>query len=258
MTKSEICCSRLNYGSVESSLRVASKKFDLITSRRERLIKESREIISLSAKTIISIHTANFQQAQDLSKQAKKRLQELRKVAGTDLVRYILMPEQEFVESSVMLAISKHRQIPSLEKLDVSPSSYILGLLDAIGELKRSVYDDIRQNQMESGEKKFETMESLYTMLSSFAVYDNIVQGVKRKLDIARILIEDTRSTITEEVRRSEFMVAVKDLSDKLGGTPFAEQTKKRELATQIAIQEEGQNERIGQGPEELGSESDL
>ena len=229
----------MNYVSVETSLRSASRKLDLISSRRETLIKESREIISLSAKTIISIHTSNFQQAQDLSKQAKKRLQDLRKVAGPDLVRYILMPEQEFVESSVMLAISNQKQIPSIDNLRVSPSSYILGLLDAIGELKRSIYDSIRQNQIQSAENKFTIMESLYTMLSSFAVYDNIVSGVKRKLDVARILIEDTRSAITEESRRSEFMTAVRDLSSKIGAVPFIEQTKKRGSTTEAIPDEE-------------------
>ena len=224
-------------------MRTASKKLDLISSRRERLIKESREIISLSAKTIISIHTSNFRQAVDLSKPVKKRLQELRKVAESDLVRYILIPEQEFVESSVMYAISKQRRIPSIDNLAVSPTAYILGLLDAIGELKRSVYDSIRQNQIENAEKKFRSMESFYTMLSSFAVYDNIVQGVKRKLDVARILIEDTRSAITEEVRRSEFMVTIKDLSDKIGAAPFTEHAKKGDPPGEPAMQEPEQYE---------------
>jgi translin len=226
----------LKFDSVESSLLSASKKLDSISSRRETLIKESREIISLSAKTIISIHTLDFDQARKLSAQAKKRLRILRKVAASDLVRYILIPEQEFVESSVMLAIANRNQLPSIESLRVSPSSYVLGLLDAIGELKRSVYDSIRQDQIDEAEKKFVVMESLYTMLSSFAVYDNIVSGVKRKLDVARNLIEDARSVITEEARRGEFMAAVKDLSDKIGTSPFVERAKKRELTPETIL----------------------
>lgn len=228
---------KLSYSSVESSLQGAFRKLDIISSRRERLIKESRDIISLSAKTIIDIHTSNFEEAQNLSKEAKRKLEGLRKVAGSDMVRYILVPEQEYVESSTMLAVSKKRQIPSVEKLGVAPSSYILGLLDAIGELKRSVYDNIRKSEISRAEEKFAIMESLYTLLSPFAVYDNIVQGVKRKLDVARILIEDTRAAITEEVRRSEFMAAVIDLSEKLGVGPLVH-AKNRELK----IQEDGEN----------------
>lgn len=239
-----LLCGPLSYTSVESSLRNASRKLDLISSRRERLIKESRDIISLSAKTIISIHTSKFDDAQVFSKEAKKKLEDLRDVAGTDLVRYILMPEQEYVESSAMMAISKKKPIPSLENLGVTPSSYILGLLDAIGELKRSIYDDIRRNEIQLGEEKFAIMESLYTMLSPFAVYDNIVQGVKRKLDIARMLIEDTRAAITEEVRRDEFMLAVTNLSSKLGAAPPPVQGIKKRRANIIQEEENDENER--------------
>ncbi|MEM3092281.1 MAG: hypothetical protein QXI92_01125, partial [Candidatus Nitrosocaldus sp.] len=38
------------------------------------------------------------------------------------------------------------------------------------------------------------------------SAYDNIVQGVKRKVDVARILIEDVRAMLTEEVRRSSIL----------------------------------------------------
>ncbi len=223
----------MNFDSIDSSLREVSKSLDLVTSRREKLIKESREIISLSAKAIISIHTSNFSEAQVFSKEAVKKLNDLRQVAGSDLVRYILVPEQEYVESSAMLAITRHKQIPSLRKLRVSPSSYILGLLDAIGELKRSTYDDIRRGQIQRAEEKFAIMESLFTMLSPFAVYDNIVQGVKRKLDVARMLIEDTRAAITEEVRRDEFMLAVSNLSNKLGvNAPNLSRNKRKESSS--------------------------
>ncbi|MHB1908180.1 MAG: RNA-binding protein [Nitrososphaerales archaeon] len=233
----------MSYFDVESSLKEASKRLDLVSKRRERLIKESRDVISLSAKTIICVHTSNFAEARKLSKEAKKRLEELRKVAGSDLLRYIFTPEQEFVECSVMLAISSKKEIPSIKSLGVSPGSYVLGLLDAIGELKRSVYDSIRQNEIQGAEMKFVTMESLYTLISPFAVYDNIVQGVKRKLDVARMLIEDTRATITEEARRTDFMTTISELSKKLGTAPFAEAKRKREAPeeseTQITDSEE-------------------
>jgi translin len=175
----------------------------------------------------------------------------LRKIAGSDLVRYILMPEQEFVEASVMLAIANESHLPSLEKLRVSPSSYILGLLDAIGELRRSVFDSIRKDQLKVAENRFAIMESLYKMLSPFAVYDNIVSGVKRKLDIARNLVEDTRSVITEEARRGEFMIAVRDLSSKIGASPFWEKMKDREPATYSDGDENNRQEpEGGQEPE--------
>ncbi|MGI0079757.1 MAG: RNA-binding protein [Nitrososphaerales archaeon] len=185
------------------------------------MIKESRGIISLCSKSIVSVHTSNFSEAKKLRAQAGRELEALRRVADTDLTKYILVPEQEYVECSVMISVSTLKAIPLLGELGVKPASYILGLLDAIGELKRIVYDDIRQGKLSSADHVFSTMEALYTMISPFAVYDNIVQGVKRKLDVARMLIEDTRSTITEEARREEFVSALNELSSKLGTRAF-------------------------------------
>jgi len=210
----------MSFSSVETSLSKISKTFDEVTLRRERLIKESREIISLSSKSIVSIHTSNGAEAGKFRIQAAKKLDELRRIAGTDLVRYLGVPEQEFVESFVIYSIVNKKKIPSLEDLNVGPSSYVLGLLDAIGELKRSVYDHIRQGDVPGAESIFGTMESLFILISPLAVYDNIAPGIRRKLDVARILIEDTRTTITEEVRRTEFIVAVNKLATKLGSQP--------------------------------------
>ncbi len=203
----------MSYTKVESSLSEATRFLDQIVTRREKLIKESRDIISLSSKTIVNIHTSNLKEARKLHVEAKKQLSELRRIAGADLVRYLMIPEQEFVESSVMYSLRANKEIPSLSQLNVLPSSYLLGLLDAIGELKRSVYDSIRRGDLKTAEQMFSTMESLYVLISPFAVYDNIVQGLRRKLDVARMLIEDTRAIITEEVRRLEFMDSINKLA---------------------------------------------
>jgi translin len=207
----------MSFSSVENSLSESTKKFDEIVSRREKLIKESRDVISLSAKAIVSVHTSDLTEAKKLRSESRARLDELRKVAGADLTKYLLTPEQEYVESSVLLAIKCGIKIPGRKQLGVSHLSYILGLLDSIGELKRSVFDAIRQNDFATAEKLFSSMEQFYLMLSPFTVYDNVAQGVKRKLDVGRMLIEDTRATITEEARRREFIGAVNKLSERLG-----------------------------------------
>lgn len=205
------------YSVVESSIKEASSIFDEIVRRRERLIKESRDVISLSSQAIVSIHGSDVSRAKKLKREAKEKLAELRVIAGSDLTRYLLVPEQEYVECNVMLALAEDAQIPSRKQLSVAHGSYVLGLLDAIGELKRSVYDSIRKSDFEDAGRKFSVMESLYLMISPLSVYDNIVQGVRRKLDVARILIEDTRATVTEEARRRDFIIAMNDLSEKLG-----------------------------------------
>jgi translin len=46
-------------------------------------------------------------------------------------------------------------------------------------------------------------MQEIYNALYHFAVYDNFVSGIRKKLDVCRILIENTRELMTEESRRT-------------------------------------------------------
>jgi translin len=59
-------------------------------------------------------------------------------------------------------------------------------------------------------------MEEIYNAIYPFAVYDNIVSGLRKKLDVARRLIEDIRATVTEESRRKALIEAVGGLEKKI------------------------------------------
>jgi translin len=67
----------------------------------------------------------------------------------------------------------------------------------------------MRSGNEEDAEKLFAIMEEIYNAIYPFAVYDNIVSGLRKKLDVARRLIEDIRATVTEESRRKALIEAV-------------------------------------------------
>ncbi len=207
----------MNYEKIDRSLEEATKELDLVVDRRETLIKESREVISYSSKAIIAVHSSEFKEAERLKKLAREKLFALQQIAEPDLKKYLTTPEQEYVECAVLIALSLKRELPSKTSLGVSMPSYILGLLDGIGELKRRVYDCIRKDDYETAEEMFSIMQQLFIRISPLAVYDHVINGVRRKLDVARILIEETRATVTEESRRREFITALNSVSDKLG-----------------------------------------
>ena len=125
------------------------------------------------------------------------------------LNRYVLTPEQELVEAVSLLSIIEGKDIPSYKSLKISGESYILGLLDCIGELKRQVIDTIRVGNLKKAESLFDVMENLYLMLYPFATYDKIVKESRRKLDVNRSLVEDTRTILTEEIRRQELIETI-------------------------------------------------
>ena len=194
---------------VKTSLPIISKELERTNSSREFLIKNNRTVVINCSQAIISIHKKDLVTAKNKIKKAKEQLAKLKQKAIGDLGRYVLTPEQELVEAISLLAIIEGKDIPSYKSLKVSGESYILGLLDCIGELKRQVIDTIRVGNLKKAEDLFGMMENLYLMLYPFATYDKIVKETRRKLDVNRSLVEDTRTILTEEIRRQKLIETI-------------------------------------------------
>ncbi|MGI0016874.1 MAG: RNA-binding protein, partial [Nitrososphaera sp.] len=165
--------------SMHSSIDSIMNDLQSTQGRREKLIKGTRDVIMLCSKAIVSLHGGKFDEASQQEKQAKELLDELRQDAQTDLYRYMIGAETELVEANALRAIISGSSIPSMDSLSVKGDSYILGLLDCVGELKRLVYDKIRIGKSEEAKNLFALMEQIYSALFPFAAYDNIVQGVR-------------------------------------------------------------------------------
>ncbi|MDA7997741.1 MAG: RNA-binding protein, partial [Nitrosopumilus sp.] len=97
----------------------------------------------------------------------------------------------------------------SMKSLDVRPEPYVLGLLDCIGELKRMILDRIRAGRTGEADGVFEVMDALYMQLRQFALYDKVAKEARRKIDVARILVDDARASVTEEGRRARLIAAL-------------------------------------------------
>ena len=194
---------------VKLSLSKISKSLEDIRNSREYIIKRTREVIILCSQAIISVHKSDIKDGKEKAAKAKKLLDDIRKRSNVELYRYIMTSEQELVETFAFLAIVQKSEIPSAESLGVKGESYILGLLDCIGELKRLVYDSIRAGKVKDASKFFEIMENLYLFLYPFAIYDKVINETRRKLDVNRILIEDARAAVTEEIRRSALIDSI-------------------------------------------------
>ena len=207
---------KMTLKNVKVSLNKIAKSLSEIQDAREFLLKNTREIIILCSKSIISVHTGDMKSAKNNLKQADMLLKKYKKKATSDLRRYMIMPEQEFVEASSLIAIVEKNEIPSEKELDVMPESYVLGLMDCVGELKRMIFDKIRIGDIDNASRIFEIMENLYLHLYPFSMYDKVVKEARRKIDVDRILVDDVRGAITEEKRRSELIKALNKLQNRI------------------------------------------
>jgi translin len=193
-------------------------KFSAQLERRDRVLKDSRDVISACSRTIIFVHTGKTKEAEGELARAKSLLTALKESADGPAARYIVSPEAEFVEASAVIALAKGRPIPSMVTLGSSPEAYLLGLLDAVGELKRLILDSIMQRKLAKAKRYFEVMQELYSTCSPLAVYDHVVNGARRKIDVARMLVEDTRGLLAEEMGRESVSASMSRLEKKLAG----------------------------------------
>jgi translin len=202
----------MSFSNVHDSLDQINAELQDVEERREILIKNTRDIVMLCSKSIIALHNNEKDDARNKISQAKVMLDKFKEYAKTDLHKYIAVAEQEFVEAYVLKSIVEESLLPSKTELNVFGSSYLTGLLDCIGEVKRMVYDRMRVGKADDAIKLFTIMQDLYSIVYPFAVYDNLIPGLRRKLDVSKMLIEDIRAVITEETRRAIMIKAVDNL----------------------------------------------
>jgi translin len=75
---------------------------------------------------------------------------------------------------------------------------------DAIGELRREVLECIRRGEVEHAEELYSVMEVAYVGLSTFDYPDALTNNLRRRIDVARSLVERTHGDVVTALRQNE------------------------------------------------------
>jgi translin len=201
---------------VQADVEKINKKFKDIEERRNAMIKGTRDATILCSKAIVSMHAHKKNESIENIGRAKKLLQQFKEMGKDDLQKYLYVAEQEFVEAYCLFSIIENSVIPSMKSLEVSDISYVMGLLDCIGEIKRMIIDKIRLEGASDINTLFELMDKIYGIIYPLAVYDNLMPGLRKKLDVSRILIENVRAILTEENRRTIMIEKIHEFEKKI------------------------------------------
>lgn len=201
---------------VQTDVDKINRKFKDVEERRNAIIKGTRDATILCSKAIVSLHSHKKKESIEYIEKAKKLLEQFKELGKDDLQKYLYIAEQEFVEAFCLFSISENSVIPSMKALEVSDVSYVMGLLDCIGEIKRMIIDKIRSEGTSNVNALFELMDKIYGTIYPLAVYDNLMPGLRKKLDVSRILIENVRAIITEEQRRTKMIEMLEHFEEKI------------------------------------------
>ena len=164
-------------------------------SELDQVMIKSREIVRLCSNAIKAIHGKNIEEAKKILNEAEKEVAGIRKFES-EFPNHIIHIMQEYVEARVVLSAFESKKIPSYRELKAPMESYLTGLLDATGELKRGMYEALRHGKKDDAINYFEMMEQIYDALLPLRFSNAILPEFKRKQDVARIQIEQARGEL--------------------------------------------------------------
>jgi translin len=187
---------------------------------REDTLNSSRRVTILSKQAVMAVHLGDFKDASIKLDEAKRILQDLenRMVAHSDLRRESTnIAYQEYAEARIFEAVTSGLEFPSPNDLGIPTVPYVLGLADAVGEFRRKAVEALTKGNIHDAESYLHTMEQIYNELLPLEFYYTLAQELRRKVDVARHLIEATMGEIYTEGRRSSLEKTMKTLEKRLG-----------------------------------------
>lgn len=187
---------------LDSIFREIVSELDQFDETREKIMVLGRKGVRSCSEAIKMLHRKEdgVEVKLDEARQALKNMLEIAaQVPAIHVESYFEGIYQEFVEANLLQQILSGNQISKPSELDppVPAVSYLGGLCDAIGELRRATLDCIRDERFDDANRYFDTMEVLHDHINSLDYPNAVIPDIRHKSDVNRKLIHSTRSELT-------------------------------------------------------------
>ena len=186
---------------------------------REKLLELARKTTRLAGLAIMQTHRGQISKAKATLKEAKENITQMQVLLDQNSefrqVGYVIVASQEFVEAKILYDFVNRQALLSQGEIGVGWMPYLLGLLDFIGELRRMTMDQLKAGKLKDAQRTFESMETIYEDLLMLD-RTSIVPTFRRKMDVAKKLIEATRSDVIADIRKASLEKAMKDLEKRI------------------------------------------
>lgn len=200
------------------------QNFEARMAARDRALAQARQLTRACALAIRAVHREEHDTMNEHLNTARQLANSLRDELTTypDLfyAGYTQDALKEYVEASITCALIQNHPLPAPEELGVTDFTYLNGLAEAVGELRRRILDILRHGYSPEAERLLNHMDDIYSVLVTMDYPDAITNGLRRQTDLARSIIEKTRGDITFSLRGEHLEQAIRRLSAQLNGSP--------------------------------------
>jgi translin len=184
------------------------QNFETLTRVRDQALVQSRQVVVHAAHAIRAIHREDHDLAYKNLDEARSLVNNLCSSLGAHPSLYHTGYTQdaikEFVEASITCALIENLPLPAPEELDVEYATYLNGLAEVSGELRRRSLDVMRQNRLDEAQRLLNCMDDIYAVLVTMDYPDAITYGLRRQTDLVRGILERTRGDLTISQREEQ------------------------------------------------------
>jgi translin len=198
------------------------RNFDVCTTERDRALAQARTLTRHCANAIRAVHRDENSLACQHLQEARQLVQSLRDNLENypDLfyAGYTQDALKEYAEAALVYALVNNNNFPDPKDLLLEPSTYLQGLAEAVGELRRRILDMLLKDNPSEAERLLGEMDDIYAILVTMDYPDAITGGLRRLTDVARAIIERTRGDFTLSLRQERLEDSLRKLESRLDG----------------------------------------
>jgi len=189
---------------------------------REAVLTLSRTATRLAGSSILEIHRGDMEAASNTLRKVEQTLSKI-EILANDFSEFktssgVVVAFQEYVEAMTLRSFAQSERIPTISELKTDNRSYVLGLLDAVGEFRRMALNSLRRGEVKRAEKLLGAMEGIYDDLQTLE-HTSIIPTFRVKMDADRRIIESTRGDVVTEVRRYALEQSLDRLEKRLSAS---------------------------------------
>ncbi len=209
---------------LESIAEQVRRDFEARTASRDQALAQARQLTRACSLAIRAVHRDDVTVMNEHLAEARRLAEALTGglAQHPDLfyAGYTQDALKEFVEANVTCALIRNEPLLTPDQLGVSGFTYLNGLAEVVGELRRRTLDILRHGYSQEAERLLTIMDDIYSVLVTMDYPDAITNGLRRQTDIARSIIEKTRGDITFSLRGEHLEQAIGRLSRQLNSDP--------------------------------------
>jgi len=182
-------------GEIEKAISEMVEELKKRERSQDELLRLTRELVRECANAIKSVHARDMENAKKHLAGADALVKKV-KAIDKNFEHISSQSLQEYAEVKMLVATVAGKALPTYKELQIPFESWLTGLCDVVGELRREMLEALKRGKKAEAKKFFEKMNEIYESMLPLRFSNSLLPNFRRKQDVARGQVEQARSEL--------------------------------------------------------------